>query len=76
MTQTVGKRIREERRKRGVTAEELAVGIGRGAQTIWRWEWGHTSPRHADLERVAAYLGVKVGDLLPGDERVVEGGAG
>lgn len=62
----VGERIRELRVARGLSVEKLAVQINRGSQTVFRWEWGDTSPRLDDLQAVAKEFGLSVSELLEG----------
>jgi transcriptional regulator with XRE-family HTH domain len=72
----VGERIRELRNLAGLTAEQFAVGIGRGSQTLLRWEWGVVSPRLEDLDTIAKKLGTSVADLLVGVTDFAEKSAG
>jgi transcriptional regulator with XRE-family HTH domain len=62
----IGERIRELRRERDVTAEDLASKLGKGSQTVFRWEWGNTSPRVDDLLGIAERLGVTLEELVRG----------
>ena len=58
-----GELIRAARQAKGLSAEQLAVAIDRGSMTVYRWEWGVTSPRIADLTRIAVVLGVSAESL-------------
>jgi transcriptional regulator with XRE-family HTH domain len=72
----IGERIRQLRKERNVTAEQLAVRIERGSQTVFRWETGETSPRMKDIALIADTLGVALSDLLKGvTEEIVDRGA-
>jgi transcriptional regulator with XRE-family HTH domain len=64
----IGERIRVLREERGLTGEQLASKLERGSQTIYRWEWGKTSPRWDDLQEIAKALDVEVSRLTDGVE--------
>ena len=61
----VSKRIRELREKAGWTQEDLAQKTGLPQSHISRLENGKHSPAHATLEKIAAALGVGVGEIDP-----------
>lgn len=71
----IGERIRARRNERGVSCEQLAQQIGRRVGTVFKWEWGKTSPRYEDLEAVAGALGIDIHDLLPPSKRRAKGKA-
>jgi transcriptional regulator with XRE-family HTH domain len=57
--------LRRERRRAGLTQEELAKKAGVGTVTIRRIETGMIEePRVATLRKLAGVLGVQVRDLL------------
>jgi transcriptional regulator with XRE-family HTH domain len=60
-------RIREIRRSRGMTQDELARRVGVSRSAIAQWETDRTGQVRANLARVAAVLGVSIGYLLTGD---------
>jgi transcriptional regulator with XRE-family HTH domain len=56
--------IRRLRKAAGLTLEDLAFDAGLSVAQLSRIERGEREPRLADLERIAARLGLPVGDLL------------
>jgi transcriptional regulator with XRE-family HTH domain len=74
----LGPAIRRVRRERGLTQEELAGEVGASVAHLSRLESGARQPSLDGLLRVAAALGVEVGELLdaseePGPGTVVRG---
>lgn len=67
---TVGERIREARKKAGLTQEKLGNLAGIAGPTIRRYELGLLNPKLETLEKIAKALGVSVWGLrgaeLPG----------
>ena len=60
--------LRAARVRQGLTQHELARLIGvAGGERVSRWELGTSAPRTLVLTRLAAALGVKLGDLLTPD---------
>ncbi len=65
---TIGERLTELRKSRGLSQEELAEQLTLTRQTISKWELGQSSP---DIEYVIAlceYFGVSTDYLLKGEE--------
>jgi transcriptional regulator with XRE-family HTH domain len=60
----LGRAIRYFRAERGISQEELAHRSALGRKTIYQLEGGQTNPRYDSLRRVAAALGVALGDLI------------
>jgi transcriptional regulator with XRE-family HTH domain len=58
MVEHIGKRLRELRKKRGLSQGDIADGTGMHKAYISRVENGHTVPSLAGIERLAAALGV------------------
>jgi transcriptional regulator with XRE-family HTH domain len=74
----LGPAIRRVRRERGLTLEELAGEVGSSVAHLSRLESGARQPSLDGLLRIAAALGVEVGELLeapeePGPGTVVRG---
>ena len=67
--QIFGEKLREHRRTRGLTQEEVAAKIGVSAQAISKWESGATEPSTTNLMELARLYGTTAADLL----REVEG---
>ena len=63
----LGKRVVEERTRRGMSQEDLAGESLLSLRTIQRIESGQTSPRGDTLKRLAAALKVPVEDLIDRD---------
>lgn len=75
----LGPAIRRVRRERGLTLEQVAGEVGSSVAHLSRLESGTRQPSLEGLLRVAAALGVEVGELLeaseePGPGTVVRGG--
>jgi transcriptional regulator with XRE-family HTH domain len=64
----VGRRIRRERRRAGVSQGALAARVGCARPTVGRWERGQRLPTLGSLVRIAAALGVAPAALLPGSD--------
>jgi transcriptional regulator with XRE-family HTH domain len=60
-------RIREIRKKRELTLEELASKLETGARTIQRFEVGERDPDTSWLERISKVLKIKPSELLMED---------
>jgi transcriptional regulator with XRE-family HTH domain len=58
-----GEALRMAREAAGLSREELAVAVGRTAQTIYRWERGHAVPYESAITAVARVLGVRPAEL-------------
>lgn len=63
MAFTLGKRIHDLRRARGLTAAQLADKLDVSPFAVSRWENGHTAPRMKMIPRIARVLGVSVPKL-------------
>ena len=67
MEQTLGKRIADLRKKKGMTQEELAQVFGISAQAVSKWENDITCPDISILSQLARTLGVSSDELLSGE---------
>ena len=63
---TIGSNIRKLRTGQGLTQDQLAEKLFVTRQTVSNWERGASQPDLAQLETIAAALGVEVMDLLYG----------
>ena len=61
-------RLRELRRARGLSQEDLARLLGVSGYTVTRWEAGHMVPNARHARQLARRLGVSVDDLRLGDQ--------
>lgn len=64
----IGKYVKAERKKAGLTQEQLAEGTGLSVVTIRQYEQGKRQPRFENLERIASCLGVSLSSLFGIDE--------
>lgn len=60
----LGPRIRAARTKKRLSRRRLAQSLDCDPQTIYRWEQEGREPSLAALRRLAAALGVGLGELL------------
>lgn len=56
--------LKEWRRLRGITMEDLAKRVGVSKVTIWKWEKGDTEPRISDMEKLRKALSLKAKDTI------------
>lgn len=72
MSQSLGQQIRQARKDRGITQEELAKNVPVSRQTVSSWENNRTQPDYETLKKLAKILAVDVSQLIdgngPGDE--------
>ena len=61
---TLGKKIAELRRDKGMKQDELAEMLGLSPQAISKWETGQGYPEITLLPKIAAVFGVSVDYLL------------
>ena len=64
IAQNLADNIYVRRRLQGMSAEEVAEGVGVLRQTVKRWETGASRPGTDYWDRISRVLGCKVGDLL------------
>lgn len=68
-TLEIGRRIREARRERGLTQDELGVAVGVSRSAVAQWETGRAGQLSANLSRIAGALGVGLEHLLHGEAK-------
>ncbi|MBP3569267.1 MAG: helix-turn-helix domain-containing protein [Lachnospiraceae bacterium] len=68
MELTIGKRIAQLRKEKGLTQEELSQMMEVSAQAVSKWENDLTCPDISSLPKLAKILGVTVDALLSGKE--------
>ena len=66
MDMTLGKRIAQYRKEKGLTQEALAQAMNVSAQAVSKWENDQTCPDIASLPQLSRILGVTVDELLSG----------
>lgn len=64
LDRTIGRRIREQRRRRRLTQRELAALIGSRHTTISEYELGHRQISAARLHDISRALRTSIGRLL------------
>lgn len=62
--------LREIRKRKGYTAEEIAKKIGVTRPTVTRWETGVAIPNMKTLKKLSNLLEVSMDDLIGINERV------
>lgn len=60
----IGNKIKELRKERGITQEELANNIGVSFQAVSKWENGITLPDITLMPTLASYFGVSMDELF------------
>lgn len=68
MENTMGQRIAELRKKRGLTQEELAEQLGVSPQAVSKWENDLACPDIMTLPKLADFFNVTIDELLRGEE--------
>ena len=68
MEMTIGKRIGQLRRARGMTQDAMAEQLGVSPQAVSKWENDQTCPDISLLPKLARFLGVTVDHLLTGEQ--------
>lgn len=66
---TTGQRIKEARKKAGLTQAALAEKLGISYVGVSQWENDLRNPKYETLQRIATALGVSVADLLGQDKQ-------
>ena len=64
MEQTIGKRIAENRKRLGMTQDQLAEQLGVTAQAVSKWENSQSCPDITMLPRLAEIFGISTDELL------------
>jgi transcriptional regulator with XRE-family HTH domain len=67
MANTLGSRIAEYRRAKGITQDQLAEHMGVTSQAVSKWENDLSCPDITLLPRLADYFGVTIDELLRGE---------
>ena len=60
MTQNLGEKIRQARREKGLTQEQLAQALFVSRQTVSNWENGKTEPDYQTLMKLSELLGQEI----------------
>ncbi|MGN0831409.1 MAG: helix-turn-helix domain-containing protein [Candidatus Ornithospirochaeta sp.] len=67
---TLGERTRDERKKRGLSQEELADILNVSRQAITKWETDRGIPDIANLIRISEEFEISLDELIKGDNSV------
>lgn len=70
MEMTIGKRIAQYRKEKGLTQEDLASALGVSPQAVSKWENDQTCPDISLLPKLAQLLGVTTDELLSGKQEL------
>ena len=70
MEQTIGAKIRELRKARGLTQKELGEKAGIAEPTIRRYELGKLNPKFETVQKIAKALNVPEAFFYPIDEQI------
>ncbi len=70
---TLGERLGQTRRERGMTLAQVADALGVSKPTVWAWEKGKARPLPERMEAIAKVLGVEAAQLSGGEEASSEG---
>ena len=65
---TMGRRIADMRKEKGMTQQELAEEMGVTDKAVSKWERDLSCPDIATVPKLAALFGVSTGELLEGRE--------
>lgn len=68
MANTLGSRIMDYRKKRGITQDQLAEAMGVSCQAVSKWENDLSCPDITLLPQIADYFNVSIDALLRGKE--------
>ena len=65
----IGNKIRELRKKKGITQEALASVLSVSPQAVSKWESGLTYPDMSMIPAIAGYFGIAIDVLFEYDVR-------
>jgi len=71
MINTLGSRIAEYRKAKGITQDQLAEHMGVSSQAVSKWENDLSCPDIALLPRLSDYFGITIDKLLLGENNQV-----
>ena len=70
--ETLGVRIAQYRKQRGITQEQFAEHLGVSGQAVSKWENDLSCPDISLLPQIADYFGLTIDELLRGGSRPVQ----
>ena len=65
----IGAFLKDLRRERGITQEQLAEELGVSGRTISRWETGNNMPDISLLVEIAEYFDVSIPEIIKGERK-------
>ena len=65
---SIGKKMKEYRKERGISQIELRKEIGCWQQQIARWEQGINKPNIRNLIKISRAMGMGIDELMEGEE--------
>lgn len=68
----IGRTVARERRRRGVTQEELAAHLGVSKAAVSKWELGQSLPDVSLLPRITAYFSLTLDELFDWRDELTE----
>lgn len=68
--QKVGSFLRELRKERGLTQEQLAARLNVSGRTVSRWETGSNMPDISLLVELAEFYGVSIPEIIDGERKI------
>ncbi len=68
----IAERIRQSRKGKGLTQQNLADKLGLSYMTVRRWETGKTSPRMDEIEKLSKILGVDRNYIIEGENAGID----
>lgn len=69
---TVGEKIKELRKKSGISQEQLAEAVHVSRQTISSWEKGQKLPTKKNIEKVVVFFNIKEDYFFSGEENYLD----
>lgn len=64
---TLGERIREARKRRGKTQQDVADALGLARPSVLQWEKGITNPSLRNLQKFCDYLEIEIESVVGDD---------
>ncbi len=63
----IGAFLKQLRKEKGITQEQLAEILGVSGRTVSRWETGTNLPDLSILVQISEYYNVEIGEILNGE---------
>ena len=69
---SIGERLYNLRKERGLSKEDLANELGVSRQTVSKWETGESTPDFDKIVPICNYYGITSDELISGKQNIVE----